>query len=133
MKTLKQVKQENEAFSGLIQAVINGLGELSSVKDVNEHGAVCGFGKFIYYTDTCAFARKHQRKIIQLLEIDAESFGEEIAEMVSHFGTFRKSPMTNDDRRELYRFLSGSKCKDTTIPNLMCWYAVETVCRWFED
>ena len=133
MKTLKQVKQENEVFSALIQAVINGLGGLDHIQDVNEFGVETGFGQFVYYSDTCAFARKHQKKIIELLEIDAESLGQEIVEMVSSFGVFRNSPMDKDDRRDLYRFLSGAKCKETTIPNLMCWYAVETVCHWFED
>lgn len=133
MKTIEQVKSEHSGFAKLIDAVIAGLGDGGCVRGVNERGAVCGFGGFVCCADTCAFARKHQRKIIELLEMDAKTFGQEIVEMVSRFGAFRKSPMTNDDRRELYRFLSGAKCKDTTIPNLMCWYAVETVCRWFED
>ena len=41
--------------------------------------------------------------------------------------------MDEDDLKELYRYLSEVKCKDTTIPNLMAWYAAESVCRWFDD
>lgn len=132
MKTIQQVKQENADFKTLISAVINRVGK-DSVNDINNHGISGGYAGFIYYSDTVPFAHRHQKLIIQLLEQDADSFGEEVVTMVSNFGFFRNNKMDADDKRDLYRYLSGVKCEETTIPNLMAWYAAETVCRWFED
>lgn len=132
MLTKKQVISNYPEYRALINAVVSGIGGMQYIDDVNRYGINGGFGSFIYYSDTCAFAHRYQKKIIALLEQDADDFGQEVVEMVSWFGIF-KGDMPADDKRELYRFLSGSKCKDTTIPNLMAWYAAETVCRWFED
>lgn len=132
MKTIKTVIQENSEFKTLINAVISRIGK-DSIQDVNNHGVDSGFSGFIYYSDTVPFAYRYRKLIIQLLEQDAQEFGIEVSEMVSGFGIFRNNPMDSDDKRELYRFLSETKCKETTIPNLMAWYAAETVCRWFED
>jgi hypothetical protein len=52
--------------------------------------------------------------------------------MVSGFCIFRRNPMDNEDKKDLYRFLGGGKCKETTIPNLMAWFAAEEVARMFE-
>jgi hypothetical protein len=132
MKTIKQVKAERPEYKTLISAVINRIGS-ESIEDVANHGAVAGFSGFIYYNDTHLFAMRHRKTIVKMLEQQADEFGEEVVEMVSHFGVFRKSPMDNDDRKELYRYLSGAKCEQSTITNLMAWYALEEVCRMFEE
>lgn len=132
LKSIKTVIAENQEFKTLINAVLSRI-DKDSIQDVNNHGMQAGFGRFIYYSDTVPFAHRYRKLIIQLLERDSAEFGIEITEMVSGFGIFRNNPMDSDDKRDLYRFLSGTKCKETTIPNLMAWYAAETVCRWFED
>lgn len=132
MKTTKQVKAERPEYKTIISAVINRIGA-ESIEEVNNHGAKTGFSGFIYYNETHPFAMRHRKAIIAMLEQQANELGEEVVEMVSHFGVFRNSPMDNDDRRELYRYLSGAKCEQSTITNLMAWYALEEVCRMFEE
>jgi len=133
MKTTKKVIADNAAFKPLINAVINGLPGMNRIPEINRHGIDGGYGNFIYYSDTCKFAHKHRLLINKLLEHDSVNFGEEVVSMVSGFGVFRNNPMDAQDKKDLYRYLSGVKCKETTIPNLMAWYAAEIVCRWFED
>jgi hypothetical protein len=132
MKTKKQVIADNEEFKTLINGVITKIG-MDSIEYVNSHGMSAGFGGLIYYCDTHQFAIKNRKSIIALLERDASDFGKEVVEMVAGFGQFRQNKMDNDDRKDLYKFLGGGKCEQSTITNLMAWYAAETVCRWFEE
>jgi hypothetical protein len=139
MKSKKQVLTERPEYKTLINGVLNNLGGMSYIEDVNSHGASAGFGNFIYYNDTHKFAMRYRKLIVKLLQEQADDFGHEIVEMVSHFGTFRdrsgngKSTMDNDDKMELYKYIGGGKCEQSTITNLMAWYALEEVCRMFED
>ena len=137
MKTKAKVLREYSDYKSLINAVIAEIG-MDSVSDVINHGADSGFSGFIYYADTHAFAMKHRKKIVQLLEEQADQLGEEVVEMVSHFGVFydhrtRKSSMDNEDRKDLYRDLGGGKCEQSTITNLMALFALEEVCRMFDE
>lgn len=132
MLTKTKVITDRSEFKSLINAVISNIG-IDSVQDVNSHGIDGGFSGFVYYTDTVPFAYKHRKAILRLLDEDADNFGQEVVEMVNGFGTFRGKGMDADEKKDLYRYLSGTKCKEVTIPNLMAWYAAETVCRWFED
>ena len=138
-KTLNEVIADNPQHAGLIKAVIKQTGhdqedainELQNV--IGCHcGAAGGFSGFIWYSETVPFAHKNRARIIKLLEVQAESMGVEVVEMVSSFGIFNRNGMDKDDRRDLYRFLGGGKCKETTIPNIMAWYALEEVARMFE-
>lgn len=139
IKKIKDVVAEHPEYSHLIHAVVRQSGGTYNFKDI-ANDVSGGYHGWIYTADTIAFAeRKQNRKqIIQLLEDDAEAFGEqeEIVTMVSNFGYFiancdRKSTMDKDDKRDMYRYLSEVKCEEHTIPNLMAWYAAETVARWF--
>lgn len=132
MKTKVQVIREYNDQKILINAVINRIG-LDSVQDVNSHGIDGGFSGFIYYAETHKFAMCYRLNIVKLLEEQADSFGLGVIEMVSGFGVFRNSPMDNDDRKDLYKYLGGGKPEQGTITNLMAWYAAEEVCRMFED
>ena len=120
-------------YKKIIQAVVDGLSDPEEeLHEISHHGADAGYGNFIYYDDTVAFANKHRSIIIKMLEEDSESMGIEFVEMIKGFGYFRSRKIDPDDLRDIYRFISGSKCKETTIPNLMCWYAVEKVAFWFD-
>ena len=133
MKTTKQVIQERPEFKKLINAVIKQLGGTESIQDINNHGIDGGYGKFVYYNDTLAFAHKHRVQINEMLTEQASQLGEEVVSMVASFGVFRRDKMDEEDKRDLYRYLSGVKCKETKIPNLMAWFAAEEVCRMFEN
>ena len=133
MKTKVQVIKENPDYKVLINSVISRIG-MESVNDVMNHGMSGGFSGFIYYSETHKFAIQYRKYIIQLLDEMADSLGEEVVEMVSHFGIFGKNnPMDKEDRRDLYRYLSGAKCEQGTITNLMAWFAAEEVCRMFDE
>lgn len=132
ISTKKQVLANNSDYKTLINAVINRVG-MDHIEDINNHGISCGFSGFIYYSDTHAFAMRYRKLIVKLLEEQANNFGQEVVEMVSGFGIFRNSPMDNEDRKELYKYLGGGKCEQSTITNLMAWFAAEEVCRMFEN
>jgi hypothetical protein len=132
MKTKKEVITERPEYKTLINAVIANIG-MDSVEDVVNHGIDGGFNGFIYYNETHFFAIKHRKLIVKLLEEEADELGEDVVKMVSNFGVFRTSPMDGDDKKELYKYLGGGRNEQSTITNLMAWFAAEEVCRWFEN
>lgn len=132
MKTKSQVIEDNPDKKTLINAVISRVG-MDSVRDINNHGIDGGFSGFIYYGDTHAFAIRHRKDIVSWLEETADSLGEDVVEMVSHFGVFKNSKMDAEDRNELYKYLGGARCEQSTITNVMAWFAAEEVCRLFDD
>lgn len=131
MISKKQVLKDNPEYKTLINAVINRVG-LDAVQDINNHGIDGGFSGFIYYSDTHAFAMRYRKIIVRMLEEQANEQGEEVVTMVSNFGTFRRSGMDNEDRKDLYKYLGGGKPERGTITNLMAWYAAEEICRMFD-
>jgi hypothetical protein len=133
MKSKAQVLRDRPEYKTLINGVINSLGGIESVEDVTRGGASAGFPGFTYYSDTHKFAMRYRKLIVKMLQEQADEFGTEIVEMVSGFGVFRQSPMDNEDKMELYKYIGGGKCDQSTITNLMAWYALEEVCRMFED
>ena len=133
-KDLKKVIEnagDNKQLVKLIRAVTNSI-NLESIDDVNNHGIDGGFSGFIYYSDTIPFSYKHRKAIIGLLEECAYSFGEDLVSMVCSFGIFGTHKADADDKKDIYRYLAGTRCKETTIPNVMSWFAAEEVCRMFE-
>ena len=132
MNSKKQVLADNSSYKTLINAVVNRIG-LDNIEDVNNHGIDGGFSGFIYYTDTHAFAMRYRKLIVRLLEDQADQLGEEVVSLVSNFGVFRRSAMDNEDRKDLYKYLGGGKCEQSTITNLMAWFAAEEVCRMFDN
>ena len=138
IKKVKDVVAKHPEYSHLIHAVVRQSGGTYNFEGI-ANTISNGYMGWIYSADTIAFAeRKQNRKqIIQLLEDDAESLGKkDIVTMVSNFGYFndnryKKSTMDKDDKRDMYRYLSEVKCEEHIIPNLMAWYAAETVARWF--
>lgn len=132
MISKNQVLQENADYKTLINAVINRIG-LDSVNDVNNHGISGGYSGFTWYTDTHAFAMRYRKLIVKLLEEQADSLGEDIISMVGNFGVFRQNKMDNEDKKELYKYLGGGRNEQSTITNLMAWFAAEEVCRMFDN
>jgi hypothetical protein len=132
MKTKAEVIRENPDLKTIINAVINKI-DLNSVEDINNHGIDGGFSGFIYYSETHSFAMRHRQTIISMLENDAADFGQDIVEMVSGFAVFRNSQMDIEDKKNLYRYLGMGRCDQSTITNLMAWYAAESVCHLFDN
>jgi hypothetical protein len=138
MKSKTQVLREHPEYKTLINGVLNKIDPETDIEMCNEHGANGGIGSFIYYNDTHKFAMRYRKLIIKLLQESADQMGQEIVEMVSGFGVFRDrvnggSTMDSEDRMELYKYIGGGKCEQSIITNLMAWFALEEVCRMFED
>lgn len=136
MKSKTQVIRENSKYRLLINAVLDRIGYKEYkgiVQDVNNSGAYAGYSGFIYYSETHAFTIRYRKYIIMLLEDTAEQMGQNIEEMVAGFGVFRKSKMDLQDRRDLYKLLGGGKPSQGTITNVMAWFALEEVCRMFNE
>ena len=75
----------------LIDAVIAQLNcdddELTAtMSDITNHGADAGFSGFIYYRETCQFARDNMAAIYRQIKDDAADFGVDPLEMVAGFG-----------------------------------------------
>jgi hypothetical protein len=131
LKTKKEVLKERPEYKRLINAVISQIG-MERVEDVIRHGADTGFSGFTYYHDTHKFAMRYRNLICDLLDETAEQMGENTVEMVLNFGVFRNRHADKDDRNDLYKYLGGARCQSSTITNVMAWFALEEVCRWFE-
>lgn len=132
MKTKTQVLKDNSDYKTLINAVINRIG-MDNVENVMRSGADAGYSGFIYYQETHAFAIRHRKDILRMLNDMANDLGEEVVAMVAGFGVFRRDKMDNEDRQELYKYLGGAKCEQSTITNVMAWFALEEVCRMFDE
>jgi hypothetical protein len=122
----------------LIRAVVKDMNGWDSFKgdaqDVVDHGAACGFGNFIYYTDTIAFTAKNRKTIAELAAQQAADFGDSSEiEMILGFNQLKHDDLTSSDiARALYGRLTDDD-KKTTIYNVLAWYALEEVSRAYCD
>ncbi len=137
---LKTLIANSSIPATLIRAVVKNMNGWDSFKksaqDVVDHGASCGFGNFIYYTDTVAFTAKNRKAIAELAAQQAADFGDysEI-EMILGFNVIKKDndDLTSSDiARALYGHLTDDD-KKTTIYNVLAWYALEEVSRAYCD
>ena len=138
--TMKTLIANFSIPAALIRAVVKNMNGWDSFKesaqDVVDHGASCGFGNFIYYTDTVAFTAKNRKTIAELAAQQAADFGDysEI-EMILGFNVIKKDndDLTSSDiARALYGRLTDDD-KKTTIYNVLAWYALEEVTRVYCD
>lgn len=135
IKSTAAVKRDNPRHTRLISAVITQLGGTESMYDIanSRCGIAGGFGGFTYYVDTHKFAMRNRAAIIELLEEEADSLGEDVVQMVNGFDTFRPNGMDADEKKDLYRYLGGAKVEQGAITNIMAWFAAEEVARMFCD
>jgi uncharacterized protein YjbK len=97
----------------------------------NADGGIPGF---TYYLDTHEFSMKNQSKIVELLEETAEQLGEDVVQMVSNFGIFKRDGMVKQDKKDLYNFLGGNKkTEQGTVTNVLAWFAVETLAFEYDN
>ena len=121
----------------LIMPVINQLGGnwedvQGTLHDVATctSGAAGGFGGFVYYSDTSAFARKYRVRIVRSLERVAEEIGEDVIGMVKNFNCIKGDYTTSEIGKALWgRYDDVLMC----VYNAMAWYALEEVANKFAD
>lgn len=135
---MKTLIAESSIPATLIRAVVKNMHGWDSFKesaqDVADHGASCGFGNFIYYTDTVAFTAKNRKAIAELAAQQAADFGDSSEiEMILGFNCLQHDDLTSSDiARALYGRLADDD-KKTTIYNVLAWYALEEVSRAYCD
>ncbi len=85
--------------------------ERTEIEDIVKHGCSGGIGGFIYYRETSEFHEDFEDEIWQMIYEDSKDEG-----------------MTS---MEFIASLNGSKDVGGMhqLKNLLCWYAVERVCR----
>lgn len=136
--TMKTLIANSSIPATLIRAVVKNMGGWDSFKesaqDVVDHGASCGFGNFIYYTDTVAFAAKNRSAIAAYAYEQAKEIGyKDEIEMILGFNCLQHDDLTSSDiARALYGRLTDDD-KKTMIYNALAWYALEEVARYYCD
>ncbi len=136
--TMKTLIANSSIPATLIRAVVKNMGGWDSFKesaqDVVDHGAACGFGNFIYYTDTVIFTAKNRKVIAELAVQQAADFGDSSEiEMILGFNQLKHDDLTSSDiARALYGRLTDED-KKTTIYNALAWYALEEAARAYCD
>ena len=136
--TMKTLIANSSVPATLIRSVVKNMNGWDSFKesaqDVVDHGAACGFGNFIYYTDTMAFTAKNRSAIAELAAQQAADFGDSSEiEMILGFNQLKHDDLTSlDIARALYGRLTDDD-KKTMIYNALAWYALEEVARAYCD
>lgn len=132
--TMKTLIADSSIPATLIRAVVKNMHGWESFKesaqDVVDHGAACGFGNFIYYTDTIAFTTKNRKTIAEYAAEHSTEIGykDEIG-MILGFNCLQgcDDPITTSEiAKALYgRWLDVDT--KTIIYNALAWYALEVV------
>ena len=113
-------------FPEISRAVINQMGGWESFKEdaleIANHGAMSGWHGFIYYSDTCAFYKKHKNVILRAFQEQSESLGA-FKTMAENLQSFRCLDITI---QEAEAFLTGLHGGDSTdIMNAFAFWALE--------
>jgi len=119
----------------LKQAVIDQLGcdetELhDTCSDITNHGIDGGFGGFIYYTDTIAFAEANKAGILSMAREMASDMGVDGAySLIASFNCL--DDMNGDNVADA---IHDPEHEDyTQVMNALAWYAAEEVARSIVD
>ena len=115
----------------LVRAVVKQMGGWESFKesapDITRHGIDGGFGDFVYYSDTCSFAKRNRKAILEMATQQADDFGTGLVEMIKGFRC-----MKDATESEIVEGLAGNT-DQTQVPNGLAWYAGEEVSRAYCD
>ena len=136
--TMKTLIANSSIQATLIRAVVKNMNGWESFKesaqDVADHGASCGFGNFVYYTDTVAFTEKNRKTIAEYAAEQSKEIGyKDEIEMILSFNGLQHDDLTSSDiARALYGRLADTDTK-TIIYNALAWYALEEVARAYCD
>ncbi len=97
----------------------------STLSDVANYGADCGFGQFVYYKDTCQFFDDNRNDILQLVAELADDLGESPSGMVKSFRC-----LNSDFNHEVDQVLMNIDCDDDMqVKNALAWFALEETAR----
>ena len=155
---VEKVAKERPEYSNLIYNVVDNLGgdeELyGPVEGIVEHGIDGGFGNFVYYSDTVAFAKDNMDDIMKLLDEYSDQLGESVVDIVASFNCLKnyddikkgeiadilgiddyfdedyyyEESLDDEDNEE-----DENSENETVILNALAWFAGEEVCRWLYE
>lgn len=95
------------------------------------HGASGGFNGFIYYDETCKFARENIKDIFDYAVEQAEQLGEGVYKMISNFNCLNDMNVKETEvASTIHLALKGVEDDqgiETQILNALSWYALEEV------
>ena len=101
------------------------------------HGASGGFNGFIYYSETCKFARENIKDIFDYAVEQAEQLGEGVYKMISSFNCFNDMDVKETEvASTIHLALKGvedDQGMETQILNALSWYVLEEVAREATD
>ena len=97
------------------------------------HGASGGFNGFIYYDETCKFARENIKDIFDYAVEQAEQLGQEVYKMISNFNCLNDMNVKETEvASTIHLALKGvedDQGMETQILNALSWYALEEVAK----
>lgn len=100
-------------------------------QDVCNHGANCGFGKFIYYTDTIAFSKRNKKALLELCKEQANDIYGHCMTVPAFIAGF--NCVDCDAEAVAIALYTGKGDSVTTVYNALAWYALEEVARRYCD
>lgn len=140
--TMKAFTEQSNINARLIRAVVNQLGGWEyfqeKAPDITNHGAACGFGGIIYYTETVAFSKKHKKLILESAEQLAADIGDGDAfQLIAGFNCLKDLELSPG---QIAALIYGKEPRDddkaadyTQLFNALCWFAAEEVCHSYVD
>ena len=126
----------------LINAVIENLGYdnqndpdcIEDLKNITNHGIDCGYGGFIYYSETTSFFNENRKEIIELVKDMSFELGDGMIEMVASFNCFKDMDLTIDEiGNVLFCIDTDNHDEKMIIKNGLTWFAGEEVARHLVD
>lgn len=140
MKALNKVITEYPQYKQIATHIHRKIG-IDGIHDVTNHGADAGYNGFTYYTETCGFYSKFRKLINNMILEMATDLGENPTEMLGGFNCLKlydhKANKWDDPKEMLFisKCLFGERLdKETeTIENALAWFALEEICRLFDE
>lgn len=97
------------------------------------HGASGGFNGFIYYSETCKFARENIKDIFDYAVEQAEQLGEGVYKMISNFNCLNDMNVKETEVASTINLalkgVEDDQGIETQILNALSWYALEEVAK----
>ena len=129
--TLKQAAAEINVSERMLSDISRCVGSWKEYRDgiareINDHGADCGFSGFVYYYETSAFFRRHSDEILVMLRDLAYDVGQTPAEMVAGFRCL-SGVVDRDTVAAVLAFGRASSNDRAVVQNALAWFALETV------
>lgn len=134
MTTLASFVDYSGIDSSLIRSTVRQCGGWADFKemaaDVARHGADCGFGNFVYYSDTVAFAKRNKKALLAMVQEYAADNGQDVATFLLGFNCISNEYTSEEVIKALY---CGKGDAVTTVYNALAWLALEEIARSYDN